>query len=154
MRPFLAALGTAAALGLTLSAQVPVFRAGAQTVPVYATVRAAAGHLVPGLTREDFQILDDGKPATITTFSNDIIPTTAALLLDMSASMAGEHVRVRDPALTFVAALLPGERVRIGTFGDEIALSPWLTSDASILRRILHEEVWPGGETPLWSALA
>ena len=136
-----------------VSAQQPVFRAGAQTVSVYATVRDRDGHLVPGLTKADFQVLDDGRPATITTFANDVLPATLALLLDMSSSMTGEHLRVRDSALQFVNALLPDDRVRIGTFGDEVALSPWLTSDKAILGRVLREEVWPGGSTPLWSAM-
>ena len=39
-------------------------------------------------------------------------------MLDMSTSMLGEHARVRDSALHFVDALLPEDRVRIGTFGD------------------------------------
>ena len=143
----------AALLGLSLAAQQPVFRAGAQTVSVYATVRDREGHLVPGLTQADFQVLDDGRPAKITTFSNDVMPATLALMLDMSTSMIGEQLRVRDAALRFVDALLPADRVRIGTFGDEVALSPWLTSDKAILGRVLREEVWPGGNTPLWSAM-
>jgi len=133
--------------------QQPVFHAGAQTVSVYATVLDREGRLVPGLDRKDFEVLDDGRPAAVTTFSDDILPMTVVLLLDMSYSMAGEQVRVRDAALQFVDVLLPADRVRIGTFGDEVALSPWLTSDRTILRRVLREEVWPGGRTPLWSAV-
>jgi VWFA-related protein len=141
------------ALGVPAARQLPVFRGGTQTVPVYATVLDGQGRLVPGLTKRDFTILDNGAPVEITTFSNDIMPVALALLLDMSASMAGEHVRVQQAALRFVDALLPEDRVRIGTFGDEIAMSPWLTSDKDLLRRILREEVWPGGTTPLWSAM-
>ena len=152
MRAALCVLMCAALLNLR-AAQEPVFRAGAQTVSVYATVRDAQGHLVPGLQKSDFQVSDDGQPATITTFSNDVIPATLALILDMSTSMIGEHLRVRDAALHFVDALLPTDRVRVGTFGDEVALSPWLTSDKAILARVLREEVWPGGSTPLWSAM-
>ena len=152
MRALLTALALAM-LAWSGAAQQPVFRAGAQTVPVYATVRDAAGHLVPGLSRADFQVLDDGRPAPVTTFSDDVLPAGIGLLLDMSTSMIGEHARVRDAALRFVDALLPDDRVRIGTFGDEITLSPWLTSDKAILGRVLREEVWPGGDTPLWTAM-
>src|SRR3954471_5185849 len=59
----------------------PVFRTGVQTVAVYATVRDGAGRLVTNLTRDDFQILDNGSPAEIRTFSNEILPFTAVLLL-------------------------------------------------------------------------
>jgi len=153
VRAGLAVVIVSAMAAASLTAQTPVFRAGAQTVPVYATVRDRDGRLVPALTKSDFTVIDDGRPAAVTTFSNDVIPTTMSLLLDMSTSMAGEHLRVRDAALGFVNALLPEDRVRIGTFGDEIALSPWLTSDKKILSRVLHEEVWPGGSTPLWTAM-
>lgn len=146
---------SAAILLLVSSAagQQLVFRGGAQTVSVYATVLDREGRLVPGLDRRDFQVLDDHQPAEITTFSNDVLPMTVVLLLDMSYSMAGEQARVRDAALQFVDALLPADRVRIGTFGEEVALSPWLTGDKTILRRVLLEEVWPGGRTPIWSAV-
>ena len=43
--------------------------------------------------------------------------------------------------------------MRIGTFGDEVALSPILTNDKPTLLRILDEELWPGGSTPLWRAI-
>src|SRR5436305_480828 len=134
-------------------AQQPVFRGGARTVPVYATVHDQDGRLVSNLSKGDFVILDEGNPVPITTFSNDILPITVAVMLDMSVSMTGEHVRVREAALQFVDRLLPPDRVRIGTFGDEIALSPWLTGDKARLARVLREEVWPGGGTPLWSAM-
>jgi len=141
------------ASGPPAARQLPVFRGGAQTVPVYATVLDGQGRLVPGLTRRDFTVLDNGAAVDITTFSNDIMPVSLVLLLDMSASMAGEHARVQQAALRFVDALLPEDRVRVGTFGDEIAMSPLLTSDKDLLRRVLREEVWPGGGTPLWSAM-
>jgi Ca-activated chloride channel family protein len=153
MRAILIVCGAFALCVLPLAAQDPVFRGGARTVPVYATVRDASGRLVIGLTRNDFQIVDDGKPAEITTFSSDSLPASISLMLDMSVSMLGEHVRVRDSGLQFVDALHADDRVRIGTFGDEIAISPWITSDKAVLSRILREEVWPGGETPLWSAM-
>jgi len=134
-------------------AQQPVFRGGASIVSLYPSVRDANGRLVDNLTAADFQILDAGKPAKITTFSNDLVPITVAVMLDMSTSMIGEQERVRDAGLHFVDLLLPFDRARIGTFGDEIAVSPWLTSDKTILQRVLHEEVWPGGSTPLWTAM-
>ena len=129
-----------------------VFRSDTRTVAVYATVQSRDGHLVPDLHREDFQIYDDGKPVDVTTFSNDMLPITAVLLLDMSNSMIKEFFRVRESALQFSQRLATGDRLRIGTFGREVALSPWLTDDTAILARVIEEEVWPGGATPLWRA--
>lgn len=120
---------------------------------VYATVRDATGRLVPDLTQDDFELLDNGTPARITTFSNDIQPITVALLLDMSGSMVSRLIRVRDSTLRFIDALRPADRVRIWTFGDEIGISPLLTADKETLTRIVREELWPGGGTPLWNAV-
>jgi len=42
--------------------------------------------------------------------------------------------------------------VRIGSFGEEVAISPHLSGDKALLTRVLEEELWPGGGTPMWSA--
>jgi len=128
------------------------FRAGVQTVALYATVRDADGRLVPDLDRGSFQVLDDGRSAAITVFSNEIQPFTVAIMLDMSNSMLWRVLTVRDSARRFIDALSARDRARIGTFGAEVAISPHLTSDKAVLARVLAEELWPGGFTPLWRA--
>ena len=133
--------------------QRPFFRTDVNTVALYATVRDAGGHLVPNLTKDDFTISDDGQPADIVAFSNEPVPITVALMLDMSNSMAGDYVQVRAAAHAFVDELWEGDRATIGTFGAEVAVSPHLTSDKTILKRVADEEVWPGGGTPLWAGL-
>jgi Ca-activated chloride channel homolog len=129
------------------------FRASVHMVAVYPLVSGADGRLVTDLTKDDFTVVDNGQPADISIFSSDTQPITAALLLDMSSSMDDHLARVREAALGFVHAIGPEDRVRIGTFGAEIALSPLLTGDKTVLSRVLREELWPGGSTPLWNAL-
>jgi VWFA-related protein len=130
-----------------------VFRTGVQTVMLHATVRADDGRLVPDLGKEDFEVHDEGRPVTITVFSSDPQPITVVLLLDMSGSMERHFLRVRESTKHFIDALQPGDRARIGTFGAEVALNPWLTGDKRILHRVVNEELWPGGGTPLWNAV-
>ena len=137
----------------TLFPQQPTFKTGVQTVAIYATVRDREGRQVPDLTKDDFEILDNGRPVAITTFSSERQPLTVALLLDMSGSMNPSVLRVRESTRRFIEALLPDDRVRICTFGDEIAISPILTNDKVVLTRIVNEELWPGGKTPLWNAV-
>jgi Ca-activated chloride channel family protein len=133
--------------------QHPTFRTGVRTVAIYATVSDAEGRLVPDLDRGAFRIIDDGRPAEITVFSNEAQPITVAILLDMSNSMIARVIRVRDSTDRLVDAMIAGDRARIGTFGSEVALSPLLTGDKGTLKRVLREELWPGGPTPLWRAL-
>jgi VWFA-related protein len=147
------ALALLAAAALSTQDRPQPFRSRVTTVAVYATVKDAGGRLVPDLTQADFQILDDGKPASITTFSNEILPITAVLLIDTSFSVLPEYARIQASAHHFVESLLPADRLRIGSFGREVGLSPLLTSDKAVLTRVLDEEIWPGGgATPLWRA--
>jgi Ca-activated chloride channel homolog len=140
-------------LAAALLPQQPAIKTGVATVAIYATVREADGRSVPDLTKDDFAALDNGKPVEITTFSSGRQPLTVALLLDMSGSMNPSVLRVRESTRRFIDALLPEDRVRICTFGAEIAISPILTGDKAALTRIVNEELWPGGGTPLWNAM-
>ena len=151
IRPSASALGVA--LVWFLAAPAAQFRSSVSTVAVYATVSDGRGRLATDLRREDFRILDDGVEREITFFSNDPQPLTAVLMLDMSGSMMPRYMKVRESTQWFLDALAPGDRAQIGTFGEEIAISPLLTGDKPALRRILNQELWPAGPTPLWNAL-
>lgn len=152
MRPAVALIAVALA-SVTLLGQGQMFRSNVDMVVVYPLVTAPGGRLATDLTEQDFTVLDNGSQATITAFSTNRQPITALVLLDMSASMEDRWIRVRDAAVRFVDALAPEDRIRIATFGSEIAVSPHLTGDKGLLTRVLREELWPGGSTPLWTAL-
>lgn len=129
------------------------FRSAVRSVAVHVTALDAMGRRINTLKQEDFQILEDGVATEITSFSTDPQPITAAVMLDMSLSMTSRFVRTRHSVLSFIQALQPQDRARIGSFGMEIAVGANLTSDRRELARVLLEEMWPGGGTPLWQAL-
>lgn len=133
--------------------QPPNFRSSTRTVAVFATVQDRAGRLVPDLTREEFEVLDNGRQVEISVFSNEPQPITAVVMLDMSGSMWSQLPRLQTSLEYVVSTLRPGDRIRIGTFGTEVSLSHWLTGDGHVLRRVIREELWPGGSSPLWRAL-
>ena len=70
-RRVLLVFAAAAALPVVLAAQQPTFKAGTQVVPLYVTVVDADKRLVPDLGRDDFEVFDNGKPVTLTLFSNE-----------------------------------------------------------------------------------
>ena len=131
----------------------PTFRSSAPTVYVYATVQNRDGRLVTNLTRDDFEIEDDGRSRPVTVFAHEPQAITMALMFDMSNSMLPNFDRLREASKVFVKSLWPEDRVRIGSFGWEVAISPLLTNDKATLLRIVDEELWPGGPTPLWLAI-
>jgi Ca-activated chloride channel homolog len=143
----LLALAVAGGAAATLTAatpqnqqQAPTFKAAVRTVPVYVTVTDAEGRLVPGLTREDFQIADNKRPQPLTLFSNDIQPITAVVLLDTSGSMTNYVDFVKVACEAFLLRLLPKDRAMIFDFNDKIQpLSPMISDrDALVasLKRI------------------
>ena len=114
-------------------------------------VRNESGRLVTDLTRDHFRLLVDGRPVPIDVFSNDPAPLAIALMVN---SNNWEAVgRFRSVAQAVVDALVPPDRAAIGTFSNEIAISPLTTSDIGILHRVLLEEIWPGWSNPLSTAV-
>src|SRR5215210_4852317 len=88
----------------------PLFRSTVRTVSIYATVVDATGRLVADLQRDDFIILEDGKPVDITLFSNEPQPFTAVVMLDKSASMTANLDLLTSAAEQFLMRLLPVDR--------------------------------------------
>ena len=56
------------------STQQPTFRVSVNVVDVDVTVKDAQGNFVSGLTADDFEVFEDGKPQTIQTFSYIELP--------------------------------------------------------------------------------
>src|SRR5471030_525789 len=153
----LRAQGLAVALlaaALSAQQQAPTFTGVNRTVAVYATVKDAAGRLVTDLTRDQFQIDDNGRKQELTLFANEIQPITVVMLLDRSTSMRRNFGLVEKAAEAFVGVMLPADKARIGSFSDRIQVDPRdFTSDHDELVKILQTELQTGGPTPLWNAV-
>ena len=153
MTRLVAALFVAAGSVSLLADSQPTFRSSVRTVPVYATATDTSGRLVPDLTQEDFEILDNGKPVTISQFSNDPQPFTVVVMLDTSASMT-EHLKLLNQAAEqFLIRLLPVDRAQVGAFNDKLQLSGTFTNDRDELIAAL-DELQFGNSTRLWDGLA
>src|SRR5712692_3093080 len=145
---------TCVAFTMIISAQQPpTFKTGTEIVSVFATVTDAQKRLVPDLTKDDFEILDNEKPQTIAFFQNEIQPITVVVMLDTSASMTGTIALLRAAAEQFIIRLLPADKARVGAFNDKIQFSSRFTSDRDELAGDLKELDY-GNSTKLYDALA
>jgi VWFA-related protein len=134
--------------------QPPTFTANTRTVAIYTTVTNAEGRLVPDLTRDDFEVDDNGKRQALTVFSNDIQPITAVMMLDRSNSMKPNFDLERRAAEVFVHGMLPTDKARIGSFGLRIQIDPDdFTSDRDVLFKVLNSDLQKEGPTPLWNSV-
>ncbi len=130
------------------------FHSASRTVAVYVTVSDPTGKLVPDLTRDDFEIYDNGKKQAITLFDSGVQPITVVMMLDRSGSMAQNFRLVRNAAEQFVGLLLPGDKARIGSFANRIQVDPReFTNSKHDLIQILRTELQEPGPTPLWNAV-
>src|SRR5947209_7473760 len=113
-------LALGVAVMAALPAQGPIFRGGADNVPVFVTVNDKSGRLVPDLARADFEVLDNGKPQALTQFDNSPQPVRLIVLIDASGSMSGNLPILRDACVQLIDHLAPKDRARVGTFGERI----------------------------------
>jgi len=132
--------------------QAGVFRSGAKMVPIYATVTDSQGALVPSLTREDFEILDNAVRQEIVVFENQTQPITAIVMLDSSGSMTNSLKLVNAGAEQFLIRLLPQDKAQVGAFNDKVEFSGTFTSDRDELVAALRELDF-GNPTRLYDAI-
>ena len=86
------------------------FQSGVDLISVTATVVDRDGHLVTGLPREAFEIYEDGERQSIAQFTNERVPVSLAVLLDVSDSMYGQRlVDARVAVERFLFELLDEE---------------------------------------------
>lgn len=103
-------------LSATLLAQsAPQFRSRSDTVEVHATVKLKNGTVARDLTKDDFELFEDGKPREISVFSRSIQPLSVALVLDHSGSTAMQFADVTSAAQEFIGHLLRGDRASISS---------------------------------------
>ena len=148
-----AAFAAASTLVITLQAQQPVFRGESDLVRVFATVTDRDGRIVTTLTQNDFEIRDEGKPQPIVVFDNTPQPIRLVVMLDVSTSMEGNLSLLRNGAVQLFSRLRPDDVAAVGTFGEDITITPTFTSNADELQAALPVSISDNAPTPLWRAV-
>ena len=130
------------------------FRGAVTTVEVSVTVTDSAGRLILGLTRNDFEIFEDGDSQPVTQFSDTRTPVSVGVLLDISDSMRGQPIVDARAALDrFMADLLdPGDEGFVAAFNHlPRVLAAWTAPPSRLAGRLENER--PNGGTAIYDAL-
>jgi Ca-activated chloride channel homolog len=139
---------------VTVGAQTQIFRARVDTVLVTVTVTDANGRLIPHLTKNDFEIFEDGQPQPVTQFTDQRVPVSLGVLLDASDSMRGEAiVDARGAVDRFVAQLLgPEDEAFVSAFNHTPRLiARWTRPPLTLKGRL--DSFQPSGGTAIYDAL-
>jgi VWFA-related protein len=149
----------------TPAQQTPVFRAAARLVQVNVVVHDKHGQPITDLKKEDFTVLERGKPQQVALFSinGDGAPVPAAplpphifsntvamhggvatgvtvILLDLVNTGFLDQQRARESVRAFLMQIQPQDRIAIYTLGQKgLTLVHDYTSDAASLVARLHD---------------
>ena len=96
-------------------------------VPVYVT--DGRGRRVPGLTRQDFQVRDNGRPVEITHFAAGAERVALLFLLDASGSTRDIITQQRETALALFSRFGARSRVAVMQFRERPELTLPFTDD-------------------------
>ena len=151
-------LGIVAALvaaAAPLRGQQATFRAGIDLVQMGVTVTDRDGEFMADLTRDDFEVLEDGRKQTLTYFASgidDTIPLHVGLLFDTSGSM-GEDINLsRSAAIRFLNTLSQAEDMTLVDFDTEVRVTTYGQRDfPRMVERIRSRK--PDGFTAMYDAL-
>jgi VWFA-related protein len=131
-------------------------------VSVLASVRDKHGAFINNLTKDDFQIFEDGKLQTVKYFSKETdLPLTIGMLVDVSASQQNLIEIEKNAASVFFSQVIKKkDQAFLISFGSESELLQDLTNSTKLLQRGLdglklnagfsglHPSTIPGADRP------
>jgi VWFA-related protein len=121
-------------------------------VVLNASVFDARGQLVTTLTKNDFQVFEDGVPQTIAAFRHEDIPVSIGILVDNSGSMSDKREAVNQAAIDLVRTSNPQDEDFVVNFSEEAYIDADFTSDIRKLEDGLSHIDSKGG-TALYDAV-
>jgi Ca-activated chloride channel family protein len=144
-------------LGIAATAfgQVP-FRAGVELTTFAVTVTDRKGNIVTDLAREDFEVVEDGKPQSTQFFAHgdgdSAPPMHLGLMVDASGSMQNDMKLAQGAAIKFLNMLPAALDVTLVDFDTQVRITRYPQRDfPRLVERIRQRK--PSGMTALYDAL-
>jgi Ca-activated chloride channel family protein len=121
---------------------------------VFTTVTDAHGAPVSGLTKDDFKILEDGVPQTISVFDRESeLPLNIVVAIDTSESTRNDMKLEVASAKKFVHSVLrPVDRISVFQISEDVLQLTRFTGDIKVIERGI-DELQKGAGTSLYDAI-
>lgn len=134
-----------------------VVRVPTNRVRLPITVTDKKGLFISGLTKADFQVLEDKIPQQIDSL-DDVAETQSlyvAVLMDTSSSTLGKLTFERESALDFIQLVVRArkDRALFATFDDSVRLRQDFTDRINLLESAVHSVKELGTKTALYDAV-
>src|SRR5437870_2392049 len=91
--------------------------------------------VIGDLTKDDFEITENGVKQSVSYFSRDELPLSIMLMLDVSGSVRPILHQIRDGALNALQRLKPEDQVAVMTFGTTHELVQGFTKDRALVSK-------------------
>ncbi|HLV88532.1 MAG TPA: VWA domain-containing protein [Candidatus Sulfotelmatobacter sp.] len=119
---------------------VATFKASANIVQLFFNVKDKHGALIPNLTKEDFQVNEDGKSQTIKYFAAESnLPLTLGMLIDSSGSQVNVLDMEKEVGGAFLKRVLTDkDEAFVIDFNVDATLAQDFTRDVSRLQKALN----------------
>ncbi len=123
------------------------FKAQVNVVSLFFNVKDKHGMLIPGLTKNDFEVMEDGKPQTIKYFAAESDqPLTLGILIDTSPSQTRVLTIEQESCVEFLHSILRQKDLAfLINFDSDIDLDQDFTNNVSALKRSLDKLQIGGG---------
>jgi VWFA-related protein len=133
-----------------------VFRAGVDLTSFAASVTDRKGNLVVDLTRDDFEVVEDGKKQAIEFFAqgdgDTAPPMHVGLMIDASGSMQHDMKLAQGAAIKFLNLLPSAEDITLVDFDTQVRITRYPQRDfPRLIERIRQRRA--EGFTALYDAL-
>ena len=130
------------------------FKVDVKLVNVFVTVTDENGAPVADLKKDNFEVLEDGKPQTVSVFDKEsALPLSIVLDIDTSLSTRKDLPLELNAARRFAHAILrPVDALCLYEFSEVVNEVVPFTADLKVIDRGI-EQVRPGAATALYDAL-
>jgi VWFA-related protein len=112
-----------------------------------------SGASVANLSKENFQVFENGQPQQIEFFAPSSAPFNLVLLLDLSGSMKDKIDLVKAAALKFIDAVGKQDKIAVVAFTEQVTVISQLTSNRDLLRSRIKSIGKFDGATKFYEAM-